>query len=391
MSNFTSDFEAVDRYYKLYGKTIHSNFPLPLPEAGQKQTDIRVIYEGYVPKRLDHSPVPRGLEWTVRDGTRNLSYYFSDGKELTFRFSDDGREIRFTHSWRHWKELRFPLINGAVAAALKIQGHTALHAASLVWKGRSFLFMGHSGRGKSTLAAALIDAGMSAHSDDIAIPFWEDARSQYGPTEGRISGQNPHIKNQSQSDSTDNDVPVIPAGYAMIKVKPEIIRLLGVQEARPVKIFCHHNEDDESWFRATELLGGFYNGLAPLAGIFILGNRYRNGQPKHKTAGDSSKPGENVEPITDNNYVQVNQISGMPATLELLEHIYGVSWMSPPGDSSLKLAARLAGDIPVFRLSMPNDLSQLQDAAGELLQRHINPLAGSYKTTKPPFAVTKRH
>ena len=45
-----SDYEAVDKTYSLYGKTIRSNYPMPLPEVSVTKHDITITFDGLVPK-----------------------------------------------------------------------------------------------------------------------------------------------------------------------------------------------------------------------------------------------------------------------------------------------------------------------------------------------------
>jgi radical SAM protein with 4Fe4S-binding SPASM domain len=53
------------------------------------------------------------------------------------------------------------------AAAAASETHVFLHASSVVVEGRGVLFIGPAGRGKSTLARAMVAQGAEAHSDDV--------------------------------------------------------------------------------------------------------------------------------------------------------------------------------------------------------------------------------
>lgn len=332
MINSFSDFFPMDHSYRLYGKTIRSNYPLPLPQVSDPNTDIRVIFEGYAPKRFNYSPVPRGLEWINNKDTKELRYYYTDGKELAYRYSHDGKVIRFTHCWPHWKDAQFSLVNAAMAAAHYLQGNYSLHCASLVLNGYSYLFMGASGQGKSTLSAALISEGMSAHCDDIAVPSWPSA------------------------DPENPDLPLIPAGYPMVKVMPETMEILKLDKINPIQIFSDQGNDEEFWYPADYLPGGFYNESAPLGGIFILDERFN--------------PDSRASSFPD-----IRQLDTMQATLELMEHIYGRTWMNPPGQPTLEFAAKTARSAPVYQVALPDRLSLLRDSAGYLFKNYIKPVS----------------
>lgn len=348
MSDPFSDFTPVDYVYYIYGKYVRSNFPIPLspckapghhasasqlyPEidtGSPLSPDITAFFEGYVPKRLDYNPDPwSGREWYCENDLWYLRYYMPDGKEITFRFSADGRQIHFTHSWLHWNDALFALVNPVMAISASLQGRLSLHASSLVYKGYSFCFMGNSGAGKSTLSTALALEGMAVHSDDIAFPAW---------------------RNSTPDGSTG--APLVPAGYPMIKVLPDIPKKLGLTHVTPIRIFSDDTEQDEHWIHADELPGKSVPAPAPLGGIFILGER---------------KSGLEA-PL-------VEKLTPMPAVLALTEHVYGAQWINKPGPEVMSLCTKIAVSVPVFRVTLPDNISLLRQCAGILLHTHITAL-----------------
>jgi len=69
---------------------------------------------------------------------------------------------------------------------LELQERIVLHASVIEWQGRSVAFLAHSGRGKSTLAAACVQVGASLVSDDRLALDLRDALYWAYPVSPRI-------------------------------------------------------------------------------------------------------------------------------------------------------------------------------------------------------------
>ena len=118
-------------------------------------------------------------------------YLISDGREIVIETEPAATD----------QEVRLFLLGSALGAALQQRGRLTLHASVVIADGRAVAFLGQSGRGKSSLAAALAQRGFPVLADDICalemrpegplVPagpphfrLWEDARQRLGLERG---------------------------------------------------------------------------------------------------------------------------------------------------------------------------------------------------------------
>lgn len=321
-----ADFPKTDQTFSLYGKTIRSNYPVFLTETTGKPEDITIRFEGIFPKSTFPYPDPPvHRQWQQEGDYHALRYFDIQGNTLQFKFYDQGKRIYISQSWPEWRDTLFYILNPIMAAALRLSGSPVLHASSLVLRDYSFLIMGISEAGKSTLSTALAYLGMVMHSDDIAAPV------------------------NSSGD------PVIAPGYDRIKVNSAVCPVLGLKGNDMLPIFSTPPEDTailEEWITAQHFSSGFYNKPAPARAIFILDQRKEN--------------------------IRVPDVRLLPpveATLSLTEHFYGRDWLSLPGEESLTYSKNLALSLPVYRVSMPDNIDLLKPSAKHILKNIIEPLA----------------
>ena len=190
---------AAARDYTAYGLGIRSEISLPLLSAspvGEPDLCIRI---GAVPEALG-APRTGRRHWEAAPGRFFLEvegvarYLVRDGRQIVVEraMDDDAAVIAF-------------LLGSALAACLQQRGMLTLHASAMATDGGAVLFAGHSGLGKSTLLAALVDRGYAMMSDDVtgivvdeggqslALPafprlrLWADAVEALG-WEGRTQG-----------------------------------------------------------------------------------------------------------------------------------------------------------------------------------------------------------
>ena len=162
--------------YHAYGLLITSDVALPLPPAppsGQPDLALHRREDRFVPHerppgerlaevgRPDHT-----VFYTLaRDDTRTVLRYPG--------LCDFVGDQRFTQIAVHLhpgadEDLLPVLISGALLAMhLMLRGELVLHASAIQAGGRAVAFVGSSGMGKSTLAAALCEQGYSLVSDDL--------------------------------------------------------------------------------------------------------------------------------------------------------------------------------------------------------------------------------
>jgi len=164
-------------FYRISGLRVQSDFELPgaLP-ADAAAVDVLVRLRD-VPEHLE-APTTAGRGWEM-DDSRFLLSLSGVGRFL----ATDGRLIEMQPE----HELRdaVPFLLGTAFGALLLQrGNLVLHASSVSRDGSAVALCGHSGIGKSTLAAALCQAGCDFVSDDVSViepgpdsvALWPDGR-----------------------------------------------------------------------------------------------------------------------------------------------------------------------------------------------------------------------
>lgn len=126
--------------------------------------DETVLTEGIVPDRLS-APIFASQIYAIGHDEflmrlpNGLAFHYARGKGVTVQRSQhvtDGEVQNF--------------LEGSVYGAIAwLNGLVPLHASAVAHNGRAYAFTGHSGKGKSTLAAGLTRRGLPLHADDILV------------------------------------------------------------------------------------------------------------------------------------------------------------------------------------------------------------------------------
>ncbi len=151
--------------YRLFGLTIDSTIPLPaspldVTQAGPA-SDVVIAY-GDTPEQLTQ-PRSKGIRYQAAPGEFLLRvdsvarYYVRDGRTVTIQPEPGVEEERI---------LIF-LMGSAIGALLHQRNTLVLHAGAIAVHGKSVLFCGQSGVGKSTLAAGFHERGYPFLADDV--------------------------------------------------------------------------------------------------------------------------------------------------------------------------------------------------------------------------------
>ena len=149
------------RDYAAYGLRIRSGIVLPFAAAspaGEPDVDIRI---GRAPAALAASRFRRPT-WEAAPGRFLMHvdgvarYFVREGREITVEPAGDDAGARNAF-----------LLGSALAACLKQRGILTLHASAVATDAGAVLFAGHSGVGKSTLLAALVERGYPMLADDV--------------------------------------------------------------------------------------------------------------------------------------------------------------------------------------------------------------------------------
>jgi hypothetical protein len=148
------------RDYSVFGLRVRSEMPLPeLFESGPGNPDV-TVRRGRIgaPSDLDRGlhPIEDGLIFVEPEVGR---YRITGGHEIVVEPWPDVPE----------RNVRLFLLGSAFGALLHQRGLLPLHANAVEIAGKAIAFMGPSGEGKSTLAAAFHDRGHRILADDVCV------------------------------------------------------------------------------------------------------------------------------------------------------------------------------------------------------------------------------
>jgi hypothetical protein len=172
----------VVHHHFAYGRRIRSAFELPLPraEAGPADLTIRVStdtsqltttpLEADAPGVLAVLPSPREPEprYVVTEEPDRFRLRVRGAGE--FHISPSLDAATWIVEPGGADHLGPVLVAGTLLALiLTLEGNLVLHASAVGWRGRTFAFVGQSGRGKSTTAALCAAAGATVLTDDVLL------------------------------------------------------------------------------------------------------------------------------------------------------------------------------------------------------------------------------
>jgi hypothetical protein len=213
-----------------YGLTIRSpiSFPELTPAEPGGPPDVTLTV-GRVEPVGPPAIVEPGLTFWARPGEATLSYegvgtyHVVGGRQVTVDPSPGADE----------REIRFFALGPAMAMLLHQRDLLPLHANAVCVDGVAVLFMGFSGRGKSTTAAALCARGHPLIADDIA------------PVRMTPDG------------------PVVLPGWSHMRLLPQSLAIVGAD--RPAGPTIHPRTDKYAWHAAR-----FADGPVPLGRIYLI-------------------------------------------------------------------------------------------------------------------------
>lgn len=152
--------------YSVFGLVIASEIELAeLEPAGTDAIADSVVRLGAIAlpeARPGYSAAGDGTLLTVPKVGR---YLISDGREILVDPAPGASE----------RNVRLFLLGSAFGALLHQRGLLPLHANAIEIEGRAFAFCGHSGAGKSTVAAWFHDRGHSILADDVCVIGFDES------------------------------------------------------------------------------------------------------------------------------------------------------------------------------------------------------------------------
>jgi hypothetical protein len=216
----------------------------------------------------------------------------------------DGREITIhPHEGVEERVLRLFLLGPVFGALLHQRGVLVLHASVVVIGEEAVGFLGGSGWGKSTMAAAFHNSGHTVVTDDQAAI-------------------------EVRENQTGDQVLVLPS-LPQLKLWPESAAVF--QDDLSTLPHLHPSHDK----RARRLRDGFATAAVPLSHIFVL----------HYGEHLANEP-----------------LSRREALVELMAHSYCAAIIEPQdAPTHLKQCAQIAAKVPVSRLTRPRSLERLSE------------------------------
>lgn len=142
-------------HYGVFGLRLRSEIPLPelFPAPALGAADV-VIRFGRV--EGEYEITPEAIRLVI---PKVGSYLITGGREIVIDPVPDCSE----------RNIRLFLLGSALGGILHQRGLLPLHANAIEIDGRAVAFMGHSGAGKSTMAAWFLDRGYRVLADDVCV------------------------------------------------------------------------------------------------------------------------------------------------------------------------------------------------------------------------------
>jgi len=147
--------------HSAFGLTIRSDIPLHELPPGEGDADVEVTLAPF-----DDAPPPSGTLTVIAAPNEVRGWIPTAG---AFRVRG-GREIVIdAMPGADDRSLRLVIVGPLLGVILTQRGHFVLHASTVAIDGSAVAFFGPSGRGKSTLTAALASHGHPLIADDMTV------------------------------------------------------------------------------------------------------------------------------------------------------------------------------------------------------------------------------
>ena len=259
-------------------------------------------------------------EWREPDGSVTLSMAL-DKNNFLLRFPElcdfildpDQRHIHIIpHEALDENTIEHLLVDQVLPRFLANEGHLLLHACAVDIQGRTVLFLGKSGWGKSTLAALLHQAGHTLYSDDCVLLQSHDSNWQATAT------------------------------YPSLRLYEDSIESIFIENysLSPVSEYSDKNRITMSMEPAQD--------APPLHAMYFLSN-----------------------PETATDRIQITQMQPANTCIELIERSFRLDLGNRKHTLELmRSAAGLTKNVPAYRLSYPHDFKNNSRLLAQIIQ-HI--------------------
>ncbi len=287
--------------YFAYGLGIQSELPLPELVPAQAGDDVVIRLQGDdgIPSEV------AGQEWYWRISSDDAVLSLKDVGVFLIR---EGREITvIPASGAEESLLRLYLVGNIMAILLYQRGLLVLHASAVEVNGHAVAFLGGSGSGKSSMAAALCARGHAIIADDVTAVKVKPNASLVFP------------------------------GFPQLKLSEEAAAALGYDAS---SLFLLHPQEEKLGCRVVER---FSQATRPLERIYVL-------------AQDTPQTIELIRP--------------QEAVIELIRHSYPTRLLQDGGASHFLQCGHLAKQVPFYRITRPLSLPSLPELATQV-EEHI--------------------
>lgn len=177
----------MEHRYSVFGVSVTSDVPFEFrrdeqPRAGGAAVEFTCAEDGDLPSEETHAS-----DWFTCDERPDGSVYLRWGRYFDFLVEGGGTRIKYRALEDGDTDvLQNFLFGQALSVALVQQGVEPLHAAVIEVDGRGIALLGDCGYGKSTLAAAFVQAGSRLVSDDVLVVYRERGRVMAAAGSGRV-------------------------------------------------------------------------------------------------------------------------------------------------------------------------------------------------------------
>lgn len=280
--------------YFAYGLGVHSTIPLPEFIPAEVECDV-LIYLGT--KEL----IPKDVIGKASYLSVNEKEVIISDEEVGTFLVRGGREVCIIPKrGLDQSRIRLSLVGVVMAFLLYQRGILVLHAASNSMGGGAVAFLGESGFGKSTAAAALYKRGYNLFTDDV-LPV-----------------------------DTASDIAIVASGFPQFKLHPEAAAALDYD---PQSLHELHSSQEKLGCRVDN---GFDGGRLPLCCIYVL------------------ERGERLK---------IERLQLSQGVMELVRHSYPTRVQHCGGAAHLQQCVKVANQVPIYRLVRPKELSLVPEIA----------------------------
>lgn len=316
----------LTRYYQAYGLTLASNTPIvELPSSEDVGPDLR--FDLQPANRAQSTEVNWFHKWLLPDGEAWL-FLGKLGQDYLLRFpnlsdfliADEGRSICcFPEDDITAETISHLLLDQVIPLVMSQHDKFVLHAGAVVLPQGAIAFMGKTGQGKSTLAAALSRRGYPLLSDD-GLLLEESA--------GRI---------------------VVTPSYPGLRLWPEMVSVFFDEEPSLSEV-AHYSKKKRVKLHSARV--PFSKGPVPLQSVYLLA------------------PLEETEEMTE---VVITRLSPQESFIELVKHTFQLDITDRVKlRRGFEAVGRLAAAPIYYRLAFQRDVALLPTVCEAILAHAEN-------------------